>query len=74
MYNARLSRGGWRRRSVDGVDRGRTAGRGLGQQPDHSGFKVKRRTETTNVDSRSLVTLTAKRKQRREAVEVVRSG
>lgn len=59
---------------VDGVDRGRPAGRGLGQKPDRSGFKVKRRTETTNVDSRSLVTLTAKRKQRREALEVARQG
>ena len=35
---------------------------------------MKRRTETTNVDSRSLVTLTAKRKQRREALEVARQG
>lgn len=36
---------------VDGGDRGRTVGRGLGQKPDHSGFKVKRRLETTNAHS-----------------------
>lgn len=28
---------------VDGGDRDRAAGRGLGQKPDHSGFKVKGR-------------------------------
>ena len=37
---------------VDGGDRSRrTVGRGLGQKPDHSGFKVKRRLETTNAHS-----------------------
>ena len=36
---------------VDGGDHGRTVGRGLGQKPDHSGFKVKRRLETTNAHS-----------------------